>query len=43
MGVYRNGAGGLGIENHDVRITPDRDFCVGVFQYRGYLPRMFFL
>jgi hypothetical protein len=43
MDFYRNGAGGFGIENNDFRITPDRDFCAGVFQCRGYLPRMFFL
>ena len=28
MGFYRNDAGGLGIENHDVRITPDRDLAL---------------
>ena len=43
MGFSGNGVDELGIENNDVRITPDRDFCAGGFQCRGYLPRMFFL
>jgi len=30
MGFCRNDAGGLGIENHDVRTTPERDSCAGV-------------
>lgn len=28
MSFCRNGAGGFGIENHDVRITPDRDLTL---------------
>ena len=28
MGFYRNSAGGFGIENNDVRITPDRDLTL---------------
>ncbi|MEI6513989.1 MAG: hypothetical protein WCO51_12070 [bacterium] len=30
MDFCRNDAGGLGIENHDVHITPERDSCAGV-------------
>ena len=37
MGFSGNGVDELGIENNDVRITPDRDFCAGVFQCRGMI------